>query len=740
MEFEINLLTTWDDLIEFRKYIEANKFTYLSLDTETNSKIEQTAIIYGLGLCFQGTEAFYIPFKKNTGEGWWTPDQEIKLVSWLLNLCKQHKLIGHNIIYDVLVIKYNWKCDLTSYIYSDTILQKHILDEERPFGLKEVAVKYLGKWADKAQQALYENIEKNGGKTTSDCMEMYKADTEVLGEYCAYDTLLCFKLFELFEPKIKEQNLYDLFYNDEIMPLYKEVTIPMKDAGFRVDLDHFKKLNSELTSNIKNIEVKIFENISDIVRRFEDKLLEEDYPVKTTGNFPKALAKISSCQLPIVNDKITLSKKAIKSIANGHMFYKWLLGENVTLPEELIKQTRLEMYYQDNPGLDHIFNLKSNNHLKWVFFTALGLTPLNHTEKGEAQVDDDFLESIKDRYSWVKLLIDYKKLLKLKSTYVEGVLEQQVNGKIHPSWIQFGPPSGRYACRGFNLQNLPRVKEDDSGISPEVLKYVNSIKEGFIAPEGYILVNADFSQLEPRAFAEACGDILLQQVFKNGEDLYGAIAVRVFNLDCKPNEVKTKYPEYRQKSKVFSLATVYGSGPGRISQLLNISYEEAETIISDYLDAYPGLKNYMENCDISVSTKGEVKTKLGRIRHLPLAKHIHQKYGYNVLNRNWAKNKGLEEVRWTFKNMLNLAKNFPIQGMAGHIVNRAAIAMTRRFKEEALDAKIIANVHDELTCISKIDQAERVKFIMKDCMENTTKLEVPLKADPLIAANWKDAK
>lgn len=742
----IHQIETEQDFKDAQEYINSNESFDFILDTETDNKIEKLAHLYGIGFCVDSHEAFYIPIRKKDTSSWWSEKLEQEIAEWLFSLAQKKRLVGHNILYDVLVLNYNWNLDFTPYIYSDTILQKHCLDEERPHGLKETAIKYLGPESDKAQQALYENIQANGGKTLKDNVEMYKADTAVLGEYCGWDCILTKRLFDLFEPRIHKEGLANLFYKDEIMPLYKEVTIPMKQRGFPIDAEYFKDLNFTITQEIENLEKKTYYEINPLIQPYVEKMLEEEYPIKKTGNFPKHYATVIGYALPVNKDgKITLARKEIDKLPEPidfvHKdFLNWLKGAPAELHKESVAHTRQAWWNIDHES-PNVFNLNSTYDLKHLFFNILGESPLSYTDKAEEpQVDDDFLESVKGNYQWVQSLIDYKKLTKLKSTYIEGILERQLDGVIHTSLIQFGPPSGRYASKNPNLQNLPRIKDEESGLSELVLKYVNSIKKGFVAGEGNLLVNADYSQLEPRAFAEACGDTLLQQVFKDKEDLYGAIAKRIWNLPCSANEVKKQYPEYRQKAKTIALAVVYGAEAGRVSKLMGNSYQESQEIIDDYLNSYPGLKNYMESCNREVCLTGAVKTKFGRVRHLPNAKWLYKAHGIKLLDKKWAKQQGLSDTQWKFKNMLNLAKNFPIQGVAAHVVNRAAIAMNREFKKRSLSAIMVMQVHDELTTIAKKEEAEEVKEIVKRCMETTTKLSVPLIAEPIIAYSWDEAK
>jgi DNA polymerase-1 len=178
----------------------------------------------------------------------------------------------------------------------------------------------------------------------------------------------------------------------------------------------------------------------------------------------------------------------------------------------------------------------------------------------------------------------------------------------------------------------------------------------------------------------------------------------------------------------------------RLMQAIGCDRKTATSIIRGYLGTYPDLKNYMYSCDMSVKQNGFVKTVFGRVRHLPEAKILFDKYGNHLLDWRYAKARNLLDERRRFKNYLNNSKNFPIQGLAAHIVNRAMIQIMRRFKAEGIDGWIAAQVHDEITCIVREDQAELAKAIVRDCMQNTTTISIPLIAEPMIANNWAEAK
>lgn len=1136
---EVFMIDTHEAFQDLEQYVAEHEFDILSLDLETDSKHEKTAKIYGIGLSFKDNEAFYIPVRNPDKTDRWDQDVLIYIYDVVAEWCKKHKVIGHNIIYDCLVFENNSNINISSYVYSDTILLKHTLYEERPFGLKECSVKYLGEWADKAQEALYASIEKNGGSTTKDNLEMYKADTEILGEYCGWDTVLCRKLFDLFEPQLKEQGLWDLFYVEEIMPLYKEVTMDMKRKGFHIDLPYFEKLKKEITHEIQKLEKDVMAGTHCLTRDFCDELINKNYKISNKGSFPKVFAEAYEIPLPLNKEgAITLAKKFVENKREEYLvgsdealFYDWVMSgiENSFVTPDRLKEIQLQYFYQDNPESRFVFNLNSTDHLGYLFFTKLGEKPLSKTEGGKGQVDDEFLQYIKDRYDFVPKLIDYKKLMKLSSTYIDGILERQIDGIVYTSMLQFGTTSGRYSSRDPNLQNIPRVKDDEAELSPMVLHYTNAIKRGFIAPPGYVILNADYSSLEPMCFAEASGDEKLRDVFRKGYDLYSAIAIEVFGIEgCSANKkdknyLKNIHPEKRQLAKIFCftegtkvdtvegvksieklkvgdhvatkfgprkitnlfkreevptikfitnhgaftctpdhkiwsetdrtfkeagrfevnelieyapqnyeyeegnpylpinssasfkngskkplsyldftpewayivgaflgdgigsytrrkngakrgvnshlissyvgicglkedlvvnkfkaffedlgykltekttisktgkefkvhtvgdfelvkifqetldlikngkknlkvpdyifnsslehrlaflaglldtdgylkcsktkvsvdmtlcsknsdfigqvsklvedmgaatsirvdwnktykkyyylcnfmqegiyklaelglsqylivprkkeifskrlevkprksksiigkvvlvepsnletvyditvegvhefyannirvhncLAVVYGAEAGRISEAIGVDYLIAEQIIENYLDAYPELRKYMLRCDTMAKKHGYVKSAFGRVRHLPIAKELYTRWGDKLLDRKFVKQQGLGEIRYKFKNTLNNSKNFPIQAMAAHIVNRAALAASRKFRESKLDASIIMQVHDEVVVVVKKEHSEEAKNILRDAMENTTKISMPLKAEPLVANNWADAK
>jgi len=242
------------------------------------------------------------------------------------------------------------------------------------------------------------------------------------------------------------------------------------------------------------------------------------------------------------------------------------------------------------------------------------------------------------------------------------------------------------------------------------------------------------------------GDEKLRDVFRKVEDLYSRVGIETFKLEGfsafkkDANYLGNLNYEMRQKSKEFVLMVPYGAEEAQVSKKMGVGYKEAGEIINAYLNSFPNLRKYMNRCNYLAKTEGIAKTELGRVRHLPQVKSIHTLYGDQILDYRYAKKQGKSEIRAQYKTLLNASKNFPIQGLAAHIVNRAMIATQRKFRLLGLDAWVALQVHDEITCIAREDQAEQAAKVLKDCMEFTTKISIPLVAEPLIADNWADAK
>lgn len=727
----------------------------MAFDIETDGRPEILTRVIGIGVTAFEDEGYYFPFATwdiatNSLKSLVDEDYERGFVEALLEILQRKLLIMHNGVYDVTVMFHRYGIDLTEALHADTILMKHTLEEEPPFGLKDIAELFKHKIgfgsedaANQEQKDLAEAIKAAGGKWTKKQKEIWKGPLALVGKYCCADVDLTLRLFHYFSGRLKKERLEEFFYNQEVMPLYRKATIQMKKYGVYADIPYFKKLEKELEAGIIKLTDAVFDLIAEDIQPFVKKVLNDKVKEAKTGRF--ALKVLQHYNLPIPSNKKTgkptLAKSALqplKAAYPGHPALEWLVG-NGGLPEDVVFELQKEIYAEMDPENPRVFNLSSTHHLAWLLFDKLGQEPVSHSRKtGKPQVNKASLATYA-KVPFVKVLLDLKKEEKLLSTYVKPIIETNVDGWLYPGMLQFGTTSGRYSCGGgLNLQTLPR---DDK-----------RIKRGFIAPPGYKVVNADFSSLEPRIFSWVSNDWGLKKVWIDGLDLYSQIAIDVFGLEGVSADEKAKnylkkvMPDERQKSKVFTLAVPYGANEYRIAGLMNIPPEEAKQIIDNYLDSYPELRTYMEDQEWEAITTGKVRTKFGRVRHLREAKVMYERYGHDLFHKGKMKKKYDEagvEIYYTFRNLMNNAKNFPIQSTAAHVANAALIKLADLFVEHEIEGHICLQIHDEITCLVKEKHAELASRLLKEAMEDnviTQQIDIPILAEPLIAENFAEAK
>lgn len=719
---------------------------FLSIDIETDG-LKKTSNIYGIGIGVSENEAFYFALKNPDGSDIFDESVLSVLKHNLRYLLTNSKLIGHNLVYDLYYLNKWLEASLENFVAYDTILLRHLINENGPFGLKELAEIEFGKSSTLPQERLFQSVLANGGKLLKSEAEYFKADTDVLGEYCKQDTILSLKLFNKYLPIVKKEGLEDLL-ETEVMPLYREVTIPMNHRGIRVDVKELHRIRESIKEDIQKLEDDLMKNLAPLVSEFETKLLEEEVKVSKRGAFIKELCK----ELGIPEATKAFYKKFTSQNQKQQLLVDIILDKEDEAKLKEFEETPLiqrRIFFEKFPDQRYIFNLRSKHHLRWLFFEKLNLEPISETETGMPKVDDSFLDHVVENNSdlqFISKLHVLNKLEKLRGTYIEGILERiEFDEFIFPSMLQHGTTSGRFASRNPNVQNLPRPKEDDSE-DPLVVHYTNQIRKIFISREGYVFVDADYSALEPRCFSHCSGDEKLQHIFKSGEDMYSSLAINVFGVkDASPfkkdgdNFLGKKYPELRQKMKVVSLAAVYGASEFRIAKLLKTEVEEAKEILDNYMDSYPKLKQYIERCHKGAKELGYVTTEFGRRRHLMRAKVLWSVNKKFLSDPVTAKKHGMDEEYWELKNLLNNSTNFPIQGLAAHLVNRAMININRQLRKEGIDGLVVLQVHDQIVVECKKEFAERCVDIVRYSMENVAKLSVPLIAEPKIAENLKDS-
>jgi DNA polymerase I-like protein with 3'-5' exonuclease and polymerase domains len=666
----------------------------------------------------------------------------------------------HNASFDIRVTANNFGISLISALHADTQLMKHTLWEEGPFALKDNAIIYAREVgldsqdaANQEQIELEQNVKANGGKWTKENKQMFKADLDVLSKYAIADTDITLRLYNYFERQLVEQGLHDFFYVDEVMPLYKHVTIKMEHRGVYLDMPMLIEYLEEIKLELEKTEKSVVEALmaTSEAKEFVNGLLDEEFPV-AGARVKQAFCTKYDLSLPkLASGKYQLTKKSLEGIRNSfYQAYTYL--SDIAWADDLggfdFKAIQMQLLLKDQK---YPINIGSKDQLGKIVFDYMKIEPLTKTPSGKGQFNEDFVEHLAEKYgfAWAKELRVFNKLTKIKSSYYDRFMDKQESGIFYPTYQQHRTTSGRYSG---DLQQLPRPMEEGSD-DPRILHFNNILRALVIPKQGYVYIDDDYASLEPCVFADDAGDQALLDIFINNEDFYSKVAIMALGIkDCTAdkkasNFLKNKYPKLRQDAKAYSLGIRYGAKSGKISQLLNISKEEAQDIIDSYFKAFPLLKDSMDKYIYEAKTRGIVTSKFGRVRHLPRLREIYKKFGdsildYKALPKLAFKHKipmtELQLIRREYNGLLNNALNFPIQSAANSIISRAAIAMSREFLEKGLDAWISAITHDQAVVSVREDQKKEVAEIVQRCMEKTNTISVPLVAIPQFAYNMRD--
>ena len=349
------------------------------------------------------------------------------------------------------------------------------------------------------------------------------------------------------------------------------------------------------------------------------------------------------------------------------------------------------------------FNINSTKQLGEILFEKLKLTAKKKTKTGYS-TDVDVLEKIKYEHPVIEKILEYRQLQKLISTYVEGLIPYiDETGRIHSKFHQTVTTTGRISSTDPNLQNIPTRME-----------LGRKLRKVFKPEQGYIFVDADYSQIELRVLAHISEDKNMIEAFCNNEDIHAQAASKVFNI---PLEEVTK--EERTKAKAVNFGIVYGISEFGLGEQLGVSRKKAKEYIEQYLDKYSGIKEFMINIVEETKEKGYVETLYHRRRYVPELK------SNNYMVRQFGG---------------RVAMNTPIQGTAADIMKIAMINVYNKLKENNLKSKLIVQVHDEILVETLESEKEQVKQIVKEEMENVIKLKVPLLAEVEEGYNWYEAK
>ncbi len=354
-------------------------------------------------------------------------------------------------------------------------------------------------------------------------------------------------------------------------------------------------------------------------------------------------------------------------------------------------------------AVGYAFNLNSPKQLAKALFEDLGLPAKKKTKSGYS-TNAEVLESLRNAHPVVGMILDYRTLSKLKSTYCDG-LEKEIaeDGRIHTSFNQTETRTGRISSTEPNLQNIPVRQE----LGRELRRF-------FHARDGAVLCDADYSQIELRVLAALSGDETMVRAFNEEEDIHRITAAQVFNV---PEEMVT--PLMRSQAKAVNFGIVYGIGAHSLSEDIHVSYGEAKRYIDQYLAKYSAVAGYMDNLIETARQTGYAETLFGRRRPLPelrVTNHMTRAFGERV------------------------ARNMPIQGTAADIIKLAMIRVHERLRREGLDAQLILQVHDELIVEAAEQDADRASAVLQEEMEAAASLAVRLRADVHTGKTWYDAK
>ncbi len=568
-------------------------------DTETTSLNTLEAQLVGIAFSYEKGKGYYIPFPENQEEAQ-IIIEELRPFFEDENIEK----IGQNLKYDIKVLdKYQLK--VKGFLF-DTMIAHYLLQPDMRHGMDVLAETYL-----KYRPV---SIEKLIGKKGKNQKSMRSVAIKEVTEYAVEDADVTLQLKQVFEPKLKEKNLDNLFRNIEI-PLVS-VLAKMELEGINLDIDFLNGLAKDLNKDILNLESKIY------------------------------------------------------------------------------REANTE------------FNLASPKQLGIVLFEHLKLVEKpKKTKTGQYATGEEVLSKLAKDHEIIRNILEWRGLVKLKNTYIDA-LPKDVDPKtkrIHTTYMQTVAATGRLSSTNPNLQNIPIRTERG-----------RQVRKAFIKRnENYILLAADYSQIELRLIAEMSGEKNMKQSFLNGEDIHKATAAKVFNV---PLEEVTR--EQRSQAKTVNFGIIYGVSAFGLSQQTNMSRKEAKALIDAYYETYPTLKEYIAKQVNLARAQGYVETLLGRRRYLK-----------NINSNNSIVRSGDERN----------AVNAPIQGTAADIIKIAMINIQKILDTKNYKSKMLLQVHDELVFDIFNEEKEILKPIIKQEMENAFKMSIPLTVDMDEGDNWLDA-
>ena len=601
-------------------------------------------------------------------------------------------------------------------------IERFNLDKEINAKKEEIKINVIEKSIDELVSVIDENLIFYLETTSSnDESRIIKKDILGIGIYekngnIIYTKLNCKEDVLKLKGIMENADISKISYNiKEDYVLLKEYGINMQGIKYDADIAVYILNPTNTKHNIKDIASQYLDiDLDDLIPKKEDMQLNMFEQVKDISNKEEVGAYVYA-----LNSLYTITMKKMREDGSiklfeeiemplvrvlGDMQFNGMKAQKQEIEnfgkelKERLEKVKKDIY--EYAGEE--FNINSTQQLGKILFEKLKLTEPKKNKKGYA-TDVETLEGIKHEHPIVEKVLEYRSLIKLSSTYVDGLIVfiNPKDSRIHAVFNQTITATGRISCTDPNLQNLPSHEGEGK-----------NIKKSFKAKEGYVYIDADYSQIELRVLAHISKDETMIKAFKNDEDIHREVASKVFGV---PITKVTK--EQRSNAKAVNFGIIYGITAFGLSQQLKIGRKEAQSYIDNYLKKYGGIKEFMDGIVKKAEEEGFVETLFGRRRYVPELKsnnYVVRQFGTRV------------------------AMNTPIQGTAADIMK---IAMNKVFDGlKGLDAKVVLQVHDELILEVKEEQKEKAKEILKSSMENAVKLDVPLKVELSEGKTWFELK
>ncbi len=515
-----------------------------------------------------------------------------------------------------------------------------------------------------------ENILKIAHNYKFDYMILRRSDMNLQGK--AFDTMLAAYLIDA-NQKLKMDDLARKYLNYDPIPLTDLIGSGRKQKT--MDELPADKITVYACEDA-DVTLQLYKKLSDILEEDELKDIAE------------------SLEFPLMD---VLAKMEM----NGILVDREMLNQfSEVLRDDLLE---LEQKIYDLAGTE--FNINSPQQLGEVLFDRMGLPAGKKTKTGQYSTAESVLKKLAPDYDVPELILEYRAISKLKSTYVDALpkLIHEETGRIHTDFNQCVAATGRLSSSNPNLQNIPiRTKRG------------REIRKAFIADESYKLLSADYSQVELRVIASIAEDENMIRAFKEGEDIHSRTAKEIFDLDS----IDEVTPDHRRKAKEVNFGIPYGVSAYGLASRLGINNDEGKKMIDQYFNRFPGILRYINETKQYAKEHGYVKTLMGRRRYIP-----------DINSSNWNVRSFAERT----------AINMPIQGTAADIIKVAMINIQDFIDEHNLGTRMLLQVHDELIFEIPDNEQDTVPSKLKELMEKACKIEVPLKVDMGLAENWLDA-